>query len=321
MAGIELIAIDLDGTLFDPAGAVSDENATALARARAAGIRVTICTGRGLVECQHALDRIEQSDPVVVAGGSMIACPRRKRTLHRFSIDQDVVRHATRSVLSHGHPALVLKDPLEAGYDYLVVQGPARIPIDPVTAWWFESMDVRVRYAATLDEDEHPEHTVRVGACGLSGTLSRMKLELVRCFGDDAMIHHFPAVVAPHHARTTEDGQTLHVLEVFDKNANKWSAIRTLARDWDIPDARIAAIGDEINDLPMIRGAGLGIAMGNAVPAVKEAARHQTAPNTQSGVAHAIDRILSGEWRSTDATCPLQTPTLAPKNDPPTHRP
>ena len=292
----DLIAIDLDGTLFDPAGAVSDENAAALHAARAAGMRVTICTGRGLVECQHALDRIGQAEPVVVAGGSMIACPVRKRTLHRFSIDQRVVRHATKSVLAHGHPALVLKDPLEAGYDYLVVQGNDRIPIDPVTAWWFDSMDVRVRYAASLDEDEHPEHTVRVGACGLSGVLARMRSELIESFGDSAMIHHFPAVVAPHHARTTEDGQTLHVLEVFDKDANKWSAVRKLARDWDIPETRIAAIGDEINDLPMIRGAGLGIAMGNAVKAVKESARKETRANTESGVAHAIEMILSGEW-------------------------
>ena len=291
-----LIAIDLDGTLFDPSGAVSDQNAAALLRARDAGVRITICTGRGLVECQHALDRVGQSEPVVVAGGSMIACPIRKRTLHRFSINQDVVRHATGRVLAHGHPALVLKDPLEAGYDYLVIQGPDRIPIDPVTAWWFDSMDVRERYAASLDEDEHPEHTVRVGACGLSGTLARMKSDLIESFGDAALIHHFPAVVAPHHARTTDDGQTLHVLEVFDKDANKWSAVRTLAREWDIPDQRIAAIGDEINDLPMIRGAGLGIAMGNAVAAVKDAARRHTSPNTQSGVAHAIDHILSGQW-------------------------
>lgn len=292
----DLLAIDLDGTLFDPSGVVSDENATALARARREGMRITICTGRGLVECQHALDRIEQHEPVVVAGGSMIACPRRKRTLHRFSISEEVVRHATQRVLAHGHPALVLKDPLEAGYDYLVVNGSDQIPIDPVTAWWFESMNVRVRYARSLDEDDHPEHTVRVGACGLSGTLARMKSDLIERFGDGAMVHHFPAVVAPHHARTTDDGQTLHVLEVFDKNANKWSAIRTLAHEWDIPASRIAAIGDEINDLPMIRGAGLGIAMGNAVDAVKQAAGKRTSPNTQSGVALAIGHILSGEW-------------------------
>ena len=58
----------------------------------------------------------------------------------------------------------------------------------------------------------------------------------------------------------------------------------------------IAAIGDEVNDLAMIEGAGLGIAMGNAVASVKKAARVQTLSHAEDGVAHAIDRILSAEW-------------------------
>ena len=67
------------------------------------------------------------------------------------------------------------------------------------------------------------------------------------------------------------------------------------ARGRDAPE-RIAAIGDEINDAAMIRSAGLGVAMGNAVPAVRDAARRHTLANTHDGVAYAIARILGGEW-------------------------
>ena len=67
-----------------------------------------------------------------------------------------------------------------------------------------------------------------------------------------------------------------------------------------IPASRIAAIGDEVNDLAMIEGAakggGLGIAMGNAIDVVKRAAKRHTESNTQDGLARAIDRMLSGEW-------------------------
>ncbi|HVZ94165.1 MAG TPA: HAD hydrolase family protein, partial [Phycisphaerales bacterium] len=75
-----------------------------------------------------------------------------------------------------------------------------------------------------------------------------------------------------------------------------WTAIHRLAMEQRIPRERIASIGDEVNDLAMIEGAGLGIAMGNAVPAIKEAAKAHTESNAKDGVARAIERILNGEW-------------------------
>jgi hypothetical protein len=100
-------------------------------------------------------------------------------------------------------------------------------------------------------------------------------------------------VVAPDHARRTEGGEVLHILEAFDKSANKWSALQHLARQWGVPERRIAAIGDEVNDIPMIANAGLGIAMGNAIPAVKAVAKAHTGDNRSDGVAEAIERLLS----------------------------
>jgi hypothetical protein len=291
-----LLALDLDGTLLSPRGGVSEANRRAVRAAREAGIRVVPCTGRGLAECRRYLTDIEQADPVIVAGGSIIADPPTGRTIHRFPVRLDLVHRAVHRLIEHRHPALVLKDPAEAGYDYLVVHGPERLPLDPVTEWWFAEMHVRVKYATHIRDDAHPEHTVRVGACGLSSVLSSLSRDLLEAAGGGAHVHSFPAVVAPEHASRLPSGESLHVLELFDASANKWAGIRHLAERWGIAPVEIAAIGDEINDVSMIRGAGLGIAMGNAVPAVREAASRHTAANDADGVAVAIDRILAGEW-------------------------
>lgn len=291
----QLLALDLDGTVFDPSGQVPDENVRAIRDARRAGLRVVVCTGRGLKECLHGLRAIEQVDPVVVAGGAIIADPASHSTLHRFHIHQDLVERAVARVLDSRHAALVLKDPADAGFDYLVVN-PDGCPLDPVTQWWFAKMNVEVRFVESLRQDPAPHATVRVGACGRGHDLDRTRVELERSLGDEAVIHNFPAVVAPQHVKTLSDGQTLNILEVFDKDATKWSAISHLALRWEIDPARVVAIGDEINDVSMIRAAGLGIAMGNAIDAVKSVARKVTRPNTEAGVAHAIDRVLSGEW-------------------------
>lgn len=292
----DLLAVDLDGTLLDSSGRVSDRNIRALTRARDAGLRVTVCTGRGLIECAHILEKIAQADPVVVAGGSILACPRTRTTMHRFALNEAMVRRAVDRLLGHRHPVMVLKDPAEAGYDYLMVQGAERHALDPVTVWWFEQLKVRVRYAASIDEDEHPGHTVRVGVCGLSGAMRQIHGDMSAAFGEHATMHHFPAVIGPQHAGRLPEGESLHILEVFAREASKWSAIRWLARRHGIAEARIAAIGDEINDVPMIKGAGLGVAMGNAVGAVRDAAQRRTLSNDDHGVAHAVERILDGEW-------------------------
>lgn len=290
-----LLALDLDGTLFNPESVVSPQNVAAVDRARGAGMRVIVCTGRGLLECVGGLEAIDQRDPVVVAGGAIIADPVARTTIHRFNIHQTLVHHAVEIILASRHAALVLKDPLQAGFDYLVVN-PEGCPLDPVSQWWFSKMNVEVRYTDSLAKDPCPLATVRVGACGRGHILDGAKGKLIAALGDQAVIHNFPAVVAPEHARAVGKGESLNILEIFDRDATKWSAISYLAREWDIPAARIVAIGDEINDVSMIEGAGLGIAMGNAIPATKAAAKRVTLSNAEHGVAHAIDRVLAGEW-------------------------
>lgn len=291
-----LLAIDLDGTLLSRGGDVSSENREAIRRARDRGLRVVICTGRGLVEAAYALDCIGRQDPVVVAGGSIVADPCTGRTLHRFALDESLVLTATQLLHEFRYPALVLKDPVETGYDYFVAHGEADHPLDPVTAWWFEKMNVKVRAARHLHEDEHPSHTVRVGACGLHAHLDEVIAALSQRLQDRAIAHHFPAVVAPEHASRFSDGSRLHILEIFHSSATKWSALQVLAAQWGIGAEEIAAIGDEINDLSMIQNAGLGIAMANAVPSVTRAAHRQTLSNDQHGVAHAINCILDETW-------------------------
>lgn len=297
----DLLAIDLDGTLLGHNGRVSERNVRAIQDARNAGIRVVICTGRGWAECKHALEQIGQIDPVGVAGGSIVAEPKTGTTLHRFGMEAPLVHEISGALLRHNHAALLFKDSTAAGFDYFVAQGMNRsIALDPVTAWWFETMSVAVRYGELPEHDEHIDHTMRVGACGVSRVLDIVRREIERSVGQSVSVHNFPAVVAPEHASRVADGEhageTMNILEYFSAEAHKWSAVTHIARTLNVPTNRIVAIGDEVNDLVMIQNAALGVAMGNAVSSVRNAAHRQTAACHDDGVAHAIHHILSGAW-------------------------
>ncbi len=332
----DILAVDLDGTLLDPRGRVTERTIRAVRAAREAGMEVVICTGRGLIESRHAIEAIEARTlpqgwpvaPIVVAGGAMVADAVSGRTLHRWPLAPSIVERVVLRFAEARVATMVLKDPHEAGFDYLIVDTGV---LDPVNLWWFEKMGVRRKHVASLEQDEHPEHTVRVGFAAATGDMYALGREIMQEFEGETTMHHFAAVsgkamdrrdkqAAGDAARETIAGgggvdfvkdkpgaasdahdveardESIHILEVFDRSVSKWTAIEWLARSRAVDPARVAAIGDEINDLAMIRGAGLGIAMTNAIPAVRKAA-HRIAPsNEEDGVACAIDCILNGEW-------------------------
>ncbi len=286
---VDLLAIDLDGTLLDPSHEVSQRNIDAVRRARDAGITVLVCTGRGLGESIKAMRAIEQTDPVMVAGGSIIADPVTGRTLHRFTLDHDVVHSATELFHEAACPTLVMKDPSDIDYDYLVLHSESRHPIHPITRWWFDDHKLRVNYAHHAIHDPHPEHTVRIGMCAESSISNPISRKVLDQLGDRVWLYDFPCVMPDSHT-----GEIVHILELFAANTNKWSAITWYLDQHGIDPQRVGAIGDQVNDVPMMENAGIGIAMGNAVDEVKSHARYSTADNRSDGVAVAIDAILAG---------------------------
>ncbi|MEM9166009.1 MAG: HAD-IIB family hydrolase [Planctomycetota bacterium] len=291
----DLIAIDLDGTLLAPGGRVPDANIRAVRRAIDAGYAVSVCTGRSWAESRFALEAIGVDAPMVSAGGSMIVDPHSGETLHRYAMPDSVVRGVVERFTARGLASLVLKDPGVSPHDYLVVLGDGAT-LDPVSEWWFEALGVTYRMVESLDEDEHPEWSVRVGACAPSDSTLPIRDELMRAYERSLLFHSFPAVAAPELVKDAGPRGEYHVVEAFDVDAHKWSGVAWVCDRLGLDPARTVAIGDEINDVTMIQGAGLGIAMGNAVDEVARVADRRTARNDEAGLAQAIDRVLAGVW-------------------------
>lgn len=83
--------------------------------------------------------------------------------------------------------------------------------------------------------------------------------------------------------------------EVNPADVDKGAALTHLAGQLGIPMSQVMAIGDNSNDVPMIRAAGFGVAMGNATPEARSAATHVTLPCNEHGVGAAIRALVFGE--------------------------
>lgn len=85
------------------------------------------------------------------------------------------------------------------------------------------------------------------------------------------------------------------LFEAVSDKAGKGNGLKAVCKRLNVPLSRSAAIGDELNDIDMIKAAGLGVAMGNAVKEVKAAADYVTADNDNDGVAAVLEKIINEE--------------------------
>src|SRR5438552_3098682 len=81
-------------------------------------------------------------------------------------------------------------------------------------------------------------------------------------------------------------------LEILPQGSSKGAALEFVAQHLGIPLSEIIAVGDNLNDLEMIRTAGLGVAMGNAPPELRAQAGYVTSTNDEGGLAEVIERFI-----------------------------
>lgn len=278
-----LLAVDVDGTLLDSGNRLPDANRLALYRAHEAGMIVCLCTGRSYTEARPVLDAIGLDlDVAICVFGSIVSDARTGATLHRMPIDRPTATRLLDFFAARGHPVLVLHDAAEAGTDYYLVARAGQRNLDAYDRW------LRLAPTRTIRADAWPadaREPVRIGIIDDPEHVAATQRDLAAAFGPDEVKAN--SIYAPNYG--------LYVLECFAPKVSKWRGIECVAADRGIDPRRVVAIGDDVNDVEMIRHAGLGIAMGNAIAAVREAARMSTTTNNEAGVARAIERVLAGD--------------------------
>lgn len=277
MAQYRMIVLDLDGTLLSPAGIVTPRAKEAVQRCLAAGLMVCFATGRNWTESRTVLDTIEHWPTAVFVGGAMVVDTDQEVTLHRTMMAPQLAREVCDCLESHRHAVLALQDTGTAGVDYLMT---GAVPLNLATRSWMKVTQAKVERVDRLALHPH-EHTIRVGICAESNEVAVVKKELNDRFGERIVCQSL--MVAAY---------GVEVLEVFDPAVNKWEGVMFVACRHGIEPEQIVAIGDDVNDIPMIRHAGLGVAMGNARPEVQAVAKRIIGRNEDEGLAAFLDELV-----------------------------
>lgn len=275
-----LLAVDLDGTLVRQDGTVGERTRQALQAATRRGIKIVVCTGRRFRTTLPILEQLELAVPVIVHSGQLIKDTRTRQTLHHTYLPKELCLEAVKFLKRHGLPPIVYVDLFAQGTDiYLENDRDGHL----YHRQYVEQNRLYCRFVGDITSVFCPQ-SILVGALADRASLERVDAHLTREFGD-----------AMRHLVMSDAGNKGCYLEIMSPGSSKWRALSVLLHADGIPPEQIISIGDEMNDLEMIAHAGLGVAMGNSTPAIKEVADYVTLTNEEDGVAHVVERFLLKE--------------------------
>jgi 5-amino-6-(5-phospho-D-ribitylamino)uracil phosphatase len=281
----QILALDVDGTLLDPDGTLRPSTAAAVARAALAGIRPVLCTGRRYRRALPIARQLGIDAPLVCNSGGIVKDPSNHQTLWRADFDDSLATGVLDLFRDHNQPSVRFTDRGPDDLDFIIAAFPTgREQFDDYVGQNRQHAEINAAGpsgSALADATDPVFHICAIG------TESEM-------LGFEALaLERFAGRIQTFVQRSQRYLGTM--CELLRHDANKWTAILHLAKLWGIEPGAICAVGDDINDIPMIKNAGLGVAMGHARPEVRGAADLVTGDHDADGVAMLVEQVLLGD--------------------------
>jgi Cof subfamily protein (haloacid dehalogenase superfamily) len=261
----KLLALDLDGTLVEPLRPVRPRVVASVRAAQAAGVRVTLVTGRMVVGAEPFVRLLSIEGPIICYQGAVIADAVTGRFEREISLPNAIALRIYEAAKPRGYTVLFYRDDrfyVEQRNAYTDLYGrisgsePIVVPSLPAAFAGHDSTKVNI----VTEPDKTP------------GVLTLMK----EVCGDDAYV-----------TRSNPE-----FVEMLSPKVDKGIALALVASELGIAIEDVLAIGDSYNDLPLLRAAGFGVAMGSGPPELKAEADAVVGDVEHDGVAEAIERFV-----------------------------
>lgn len=258
-----MITIDVDDTLLTDQMTVSEETKHALAMAINEGVTITLATGRMFASARQIASQVKLNVPLITYQGSLVKNLLDERILYERAVPGNISSFLFDYAKKHGfHLQAYYNDQLVGVKENEKLRKYSAVSKVP---FFIQSEAEILSHPLTkLLFFEEPD------------VLNTMAQDLIKEIGDEVYITKSKP----------------YFLEILHKEGTKGHAVAFLADYFGCSLDEVIAIGDSWNDREMIETAGLGVAMENAVPALKEIADYVTKSNNENGVKHVIDKFI-----------------------------
>ena len=268
-----LVALDIDGTILNSEEELSPRTRKVILQVQERGVQVVLATGRRLVRTLPWAQALGLTQPLIVHNGAVIFEQASGEILLQEGVDLQM--------------AQVLQRELEARFlNYVVYTGEsAGEEVLAPLGTWQEPENLLLRYlgenAEFVDQVRLQSAPIRISIVDLPRKVDPFYEYLSDTYGDQIKAMLF--------GTQCDDWRGI---EIIPPNCSKGTGLAHVAEKLNVSAAEVVAMGDNVNDLEMIRWAGLGVAMENAPPELKDQAKGIAPSNDQDGVAVILEGLF-----------------------------
>ncbi len=266
----KLLVVDIDGTLLDRNGKISDEDKEALVRAVNSGIRVSLSTGRAVQASMRIIDRLSLEGYHIFFDGALVTNPGDGQEVYVEPIAKELVRQIVEFVQANGITNI---DFFSANKFFIERE----TWVSDIRRKFFGLDPTIVDFAQLWQEERIIKGTLVVRTAEQKALAESFYRRFENSLG-------LSVTTTPAYPETD-------FINVLAPEVSKGKALEALASFLGIPLTEVIAIGDGANDIPLLTKAGLAIAMGNATDELKAVADYVTLDVEHNGVAMAVKRF------------------------------
>ncbi len=283
---IKLLALDLDGTLLNSKGKISEANKIAIRQAEDLGVLVTIATGRRFRDALPIAAELEFNAPLITHNGGLLKYAQNLETVAASLLSHATSLEILRVGKEFGGDALVSVDPHGKGTLLFDTVSDANIPLQRYIAWsknlHGDENEKSIIHVKHLENEIPRNEIIHISFSGGCESMKEMQQVLQDELGD---IVTLLATIYPRLDFT--------LLDILPPDASKGTGVGKLAKLNGLKSENVMAVGDNFNDLEMLEFAGTAVVMGNADPSLLERTEfYTTVSNDESGVAAAIEKFI-----------------------------
>ena len=275
---IKLIALDIDGTLLTYRSELTPRTRAAIEAAQAQGVKVALVTGRRFGSAHQLIQELQLDVLLISHNGALTKDVTTLDMLGYHPLKVDLAQRVVHAGREFGADVICCDDP--HGHGVMVMEGISannRALHRYLEKYWHAVREVE----DLLDYLDHdPIQMMFSGACDAMDALAE---QLQTVLGDQIQLF-----------KTRYRSIDLTILDALSHTASKGDSLAEIASQHDIAREEVLAIGDNFNDLTMLRYAGTGIVMGNAEDELKAMGFEVTDTNEADGVAKAIEKHVLG---------------------------
>ena len=288
----KLVAIDLDGTLLNSYGEVTENTKEEIKKAVQNGVEVVLASGRPVSSVEDLANELTANHYLISGNGAIVYDMHKEKVVYDRFLSKEQVLNIVKICEENSiyYNIYNENEVLTKSLNYNTLfyhsenthkQEEKRTNINILT-------DV-YEYILRSNNQKY----LKVTVCDQSQIIFNSIIKKLRTIDDIEVLD------VEHMSRKIIKSGTEEVLveycytEITNKNVNKWTALEFIMKDMGINKKEVVAIGDNINDKEMIEGAGMGVAMGNSIEEIKKIAQVTVGTNNEEGVCEFFRKYIN----------------------------